>query len=461
MIIRLGMLMGMKDLEGRDPAEVRSVFIMLFMTIFLIADTMLIAPNIKLIMEDFGKTEAQIGLISTVFIFLGAGIALVWGYFADRYTRKKLVVATIILGEIPCLLTGYVRSYDELLYVRALTGLGVGGIFPLIYSMLGDLVSDRERSSAAAWIGLAEGLGMAGGMLLAGNLGGTTFTLLGSSGWRLPFVLAALPNFALVPLFWFTCREPARGAGEKSIQEAIAKGLEYMRRIKLKDYAGIFTNRTNIHFILQGIPGTIGWGVLPYWTVTFFVNERNLSIPMATNLSLVVGAGMVLGSFIGGLLGNWLHSKDKRYLPLFCGFTTLIGLSFFFVMFHYPMPENPVVSDIFAILPSGVVAGFFITLTNVNTRTMVLNVNPPENRGAMMSVAAMTDNLGKGAGPLLGGLMIGHFGYLMTMDLANSCWILCALIFIFLMAGRYPKDVKKLDELMAARAKEMEEEYNQ
>src|SRR4030042_5082996 len=120
--------MGMRELQGRDPAEVRTVFLMLFMFVFLNADVMLMVPSFRAIRDEFGKNEAAIGLVASLFVFSGAGIALVSGYLADRYPRKLLVFFTILLGEIPCLLTGYVHTFEQLFWIRALTGLGIGGV---------------------------------------------------------------------------------------------------------------------------------------------------------------------------------------------------------------------------------------------------------------------------------------------------------------------------------------------
>jgi len=457
MLKRFAAFMGMKELEARDPAEVRMVFLMLIMFVFLNADVMLLTPSLKLVMAEFHKNEAEVGLISSIFIVLGAVVALGWGFLTDRYPRKGLAFFTIIIGEIPCLLTGYARSYHELLWIRALTGIGIGGIVPLIYSMIGDLVTDRERATAAAWLGLAEGLGIAIGMLLAGNLAESSWTFLGASGWRLPFVLAALPNFVLAPIFWFTCKEPPRGGGERAIQKELDQGLEYTRRIKLNDYRVIFSNRTNLHFILQGISGTVGWGMILFWMPTFFVMAKHVSIAVATNLlALPIGAGMILGGFVGGIVGDRLHAKNQRYMPLLCGYTTLAGLAFFLVMMHYPMPDQPKIVDVMGPLLTGIIAGVLITVTSSNIRAIVLNVNPPENRGAMMSIFTLTDSIGKGIGPYLGGLMIVATGYILTMDLATLCWIPCALIFLFWMTPQYPKDAAALEQLMAERAREME-----
>lgn len=456
MLIRLAKMMGMKGLVERDPAEVRTVFFLLFMYTFLIADTMLLFPSVKPIMDEFGRNEADVGLISSIFIFLGAGVAIPWGYLADRYPRKTLVAFTVLIGEIPCLLTGYVKSYDQLLWVRSLTGLGIGGILPLIYSMVGDLVSEKERSTASAWTGLAEGVGTAAGMFLAGNLANTSVRLLGATGWRLPFVIVALPNFLLVPIFWLTCREPTRGAGEQSIKEKIERGREYQRRIRPSDYINIFKNRTNLHAFLQGIPGTIGWGVLPAWVITYYNVEKGVSISMATNLMLLVGIGMIFGGLFGGFWGDRLHRRSKKYLPMFCGITTLVGIAFFYIMFHYPVPRPAGAAQMIIPLIIGILAGVFITMTSSNIRAIVLNVNPPENRGAMMSLFSVTDSIGRGVGPYLGGVMIGVFGYVLTMDIATFFWIPCALVFLLLMMPRYPKDAARLEKLMEERAAEME-----
>jgi len=448
--------MGMQELETRPAAEVRMVFLMLGMFVFLNADIMLLTPSVKLVMAEFHKNEAEVGLISSIFIVLGAVVALGWGYLTDRYPRKGLAFWTIIFGELPCLLTGYVHSYNQLLVVRALTGIGVGGIVPLIYSMIGDLVTQRERATAAAWIGLAEGLGMGIGTVLAGNLAESSFSFLGASGWRLPFVLAALPNFLLAPIFWFACQEPARGGGEKAIQKELNQGLKYTHRIKLSDYRLIFRNRTNLYFFYQSIPGTIGWGVLLFWMVTFYTMDKHVSIAMATNLFLLVGVGMILGGFFGGIIGDRLHRRSKKYMPLLCGYTTLAGLVLFLAMIHYPVPDHPTAFDLAGPLLIGVIGGFFITVTSSNIRAIVLNVNPPENRGAMMSLFTLTDSIGKGVGPYLGGLLIVASGYILTMDLATLCWIPCALIFLFLLTPQYPRDAAGLDQLMAERAREME-----
>ena len=56
-------------------------------------------------------------------------------------TRKhtQYIFAQVILGEAPCMATAWVTEYWQLLVLRTLTGVSIGGALPLVYSLLGDL----------------------------------------------------------------------------------------------------------------------------------------------------------------------------------------------------------------------------------------------------------------------------------------------------------------------------------
>lgn len=74
-------------------------------------------------------------------------------------------------GEAPCIATYWVQRYWQLLVLRLLTGISVGGIFPLIYSLLGDLFAVQHRPTISAVVQIATGAGLAVGQLIAGFVG--------------------------------------------------------------------------------------------------------------------------------------------------------------------------------------------------------------------------------------------------------------------------------------------------
>jgi MFS-type transporter involved in bile tolerance (Atg22 family) len=77
-----------------------------------------------------------------------------------------------------------------------------------------------------------------------------------------------------------------------------------------------------------------------------------------------------------------------------------------------------------------IVGGLMISVASSNVRALLMNVNTPHHRGSVFAVYNFADNLGKGAGPALGGVILATTGdYQLMVNLAVSCWLLCAAFF--------------------------------
>ena len=63
------------------------------------------------------------------------------------------------------------RRYWQLVLLRVLTGISVGGAFPLVFSLIGDLFSVKQRANVAAGVQVATGVGFAAGQAIAGFVG--------------------------------------------------------------------------------------------------------------------------------------------------------------------------------------------------------------------------------------------------------------------------------------------------
>ncbi|MCR4425759.1 MAG: MFS transporter [Firmicutes bacterium] len=441
---------GLADAADMSTQSLVLLAFLIPMSLFLTADQNVLNPNLLLVQEEFDVSLYDLGAVSSAFTIVGAIVTLVWGYLTDKYSRRWLLAITVLLGEIPCFLTGFARTYDQLFLMRVLTGLGVGGVLPLEFSLIGDYFTTKERPTANAWIGTAMGLGMAFGQLMAGLVGPTY-------GWRLPFIVAAVPNFVLVPLFLMFSREPRRGEGEDELRALVRRGKEYTEKASLGAYKRLFQVPTNLLAFLQGLPGCIPWGILPFLIVTFYVQEKGFSIEQATVMSLVFGAGAIIGGLQGGIWGNALYNQNRAYLPLLNGVTTIIGTVPFFAVVLWPIPQNPGFGAI--VFPSilAFAGGWLIGITSPNVKALLLNVNPPETRGSIFAVFNLTDSVGKGVGPILGGWLAVRYGLTSTMLFAVAWWVVCGLIW-FPIARTSPRDEDKLRALMARRAEEMSRE---
>jgi MFS family permease len=392
----------------------------------MFADQNLMGPNLTLIAEDFGMTDVKDqylgGLIPLVFWLLGGAVALFIGYCTDLISRKYLFVLVVIVGEIPCLLSGFADTYMEFFTMRVLTGIGIGGIIPLTYSLLGDLYSANERIKVVTLIGLASGMGIAVGQLTAGMMGD-------SFGWRLPFIVFAIPNFILAVIFILTVEEPDRGQMDRNVQS--------FRISDFKDFSSLFKIKTNLLVFLQGIFGTIPWGVFSIFIIDYFVVEKGYLRPTATLIITIVGGMALVSSLIGGFVGNKLFRKNPKYLPLFCGISTILGVIPTALLINAPMrtDQNETMLVLFAIC-----TGLLIAMTPPNMKAILMNVNSPFSRGTVFSLYNFADDLGRGFGPfIIGNILIYYFGRNVAFNIANTFWIICGGL-ILLMYWTFPKE---------------------
>jgi len=109
------------------------------------------APNLSDIARDFNMTDTERdtklgGEISLSMFIIGVPAALILGYYADRVNRKKLYTATIFFGAVGCFLTYWVKEYWQLLILRAMTGVSLGGSSPLVASMIGSVILTVSHS---------------------------------------------------------------------------------------------------------------------------------------------------------------------------------------------------------------------------------------------------------------------------------------------------------------------------
>ena len=393
---------------------------------FMFADQNLMGPNLTLIAEDFGITDVKDqylgGLIPLVFWILGGSVALFIGYCTDLMSRKNLFALIVFLGEIPCLLSGFADTYTEFFIMRALTGIGIGGIIPLTYSLLGDLYSANERIKVVTLIGLASGMGIAIGQLAAGMMGD-------SFGWRLPFILFAVPNFILGAVFLFTVQEPKRGQMDHNVKS--------FRISDFKDFSSLFKIKTNLLVFLQGIFGTIPWGVFSIFMIDYFVVDKGYLRPTATLVITLVGGMALVSSLIGGFVGNKLYRKNPKYVPLFCGMSTILGVIPTAFLINAPMrtDQNETMLIVYAAC-----TGLLIAMTAPNMKAILMNVNSPFSRGTVFSLYNFADDLGRGFGPfIIGNIFIYYFGRNMAFNIANAFWFICGCL-ILLMFWTFPKE---------------------
>tara|TARA_A100001011_G_scaffold89995_1_gene94522 strand:- start:531 stop:1793 length:1263 start_codon:yes stop_codon:yes gene_type:complete len=412
------------QLDRRDYLSLSLLFILSF---FLFADQNLMGPNLSQIAAEFGFNDLERdvklgGEISLVFWLIGGFFTLFFGYFTDIASRKKLLIISMLFGEIPCFLTGFVENYQQFFWLRALTGIGIGAIIPITYSLLADYFPSNMRSAATGYLGLVVGLGIGGGQLLAGLTGP-------EYGWKISFIIVSVPNFIFLLLYAIFATEPARGKSDGNIND--------ITKINSSIIKQLISKKTNILVFLQGIAGTVPWSVFFVYLTDYLAQDIGYSVQMASLVVFVIGLSAMIGGFAGGLIGNKLYNINPKYQPLLSAVCTFIGM----VPTAFLINLSPVESNTSVIYPLilGIFSGFFITITAPNMKAVLMNVNHPNTRGMAFSIYNLADGLGRGFGPFIISFFILQFGRQWGFNLANGIWFFCGLS-ILLMIKTYSKD---------------------
>ena len=149
-------------------------------------DVLLIGFLVTPIAKEFTLAPAQIGLVASagfVGMFLGAAIS---GRLADRYGRRLIFQATLVLFSIGAVLSALAPTFELLLAARIVAGLGLGGELPVVATLVSEF---SPRAQRGRMIVLLESF-WAYGTLAAGLV---ALFVLPQFGWRGAFVVAALP----------------------------------------------------------------------------------------------------------------------------------------------------------------------------------------------------------------------------------------------------------------------------
>ncbi len=434
--------MNMSFADSNRSGKAWILVLLVLMAIVLNADNLVLSPNIDVIEAEFGVGDEAIGNISMWFTIIGAVVSLLWGYFGDKGSRKLLFVLSVVIGEIPCALTAVAQTWSQFYALRILCGIGVGASYPLLFSLVADIFDDKSRGAAAAWVAAAIGLGSIAGTVV-GGFGGSAW------GWRLPFFLVAAPNFLLALVFWFTVREPQRGAAEEGLKDLADQGFIYPRSIRLSDYRRLFTIPTNLLLFLQGISGCVPWGAIPLFLVAYLMREHGFTQNEGTLVFMVFGLGNILGIVLGGIIGGALYRKTPRSVPVFAGVTTIVGAFMAVAVF-----QKGWVGGFWPIVVLGLVTALMASLTGPNVKMMLMNVNVPENRAAIFSVFNLTDSLGTGIGRAVGGWLIGTLTIGPALVVSSLFWIPCGIL-LLLLSRLFVRDAEHLRTEMKALAQEL------
>ncbi|MBC2637635.1 MULTISPECIES: MFS transporter [unclassified Rhodococcus (in: high G+C Gram-positive bacteria)] len=109
------------------------------------------------IVAEWGISTSQVGFLSTATFLAMAVSSLVCGRLADRYGRKRIFMANILIYSVGALFCALAPSYESLLVARVVVGVGLGGEMALGYTVVAELMPTKRRGAATGAMSLTHG----------------------------------------------------------------------------------------------------------------------------------------------------------------------------------------------------------------------------------------------------------------------------------------------------------------
>jgi MFS transporter, SHS family, lactate transporter len=279
----------MEPVAAANPAEDHSKAVNALIAGFLgwaidAFDFFVLVFILSAVAKDFGRSIPEIALTITGSLAMRPVGAFIFGLLADRYGRRRLLMAVVIFYSLMEVLSGLAPTYTAFLVLRLLYGIGMGGEWGVGASLTMESVPQR-------WRGMASGLlqeGYTFGYILAAIC---YFFVYPHWGWRPMFFIGAAP--AVITLYFCARVEEPRAWHESRTDAATYRRLIF-KNWKLFGYL----------VILMAMMSFISHGTQDLYP-TFLQRQRNYSVQATAIITIISMVGAMLGGFIFG------HFSDR------------------------------------------------------------------------------------------------------------------------------------------------------
>jgi len=252
--------------------------------------------------SELRLSDTELGLLMTSFLIVYTLTAPVFGALGDRFARPRLIAFGVACWSVATSLAGFAGSFGALLASRASVGVGEAAYGTIAPSLLSDYFPADKRARVMAVFFCAIPVGSALGYVIGGFMD-VHF------GWRMAFFVAGAPGL-LLALVTLWMRDPPRGAQDADCSPP--PGGDQGTQLRAT-YLRLLANRPYVFTVLGYAAYTFAIGGLAAWMPAFLERIRGMPHGEATmNFGYIVVVTGIIGTFAGGMLGDYCAKYSKR-----------------------------------------------------------------------------------------------------------------------------------------------------
>lgn len=341
------------------------LFILTGLNMFNYLDRFVLSAVLTPLQKDLAINDGQAGRLVTAFMIGYFVTSPIFGWLGDRFPRKWLIAAGIIVWSLGTMLTGFAPTFVSMIAFRVLVGLGEASYATISPSLISDSYGPEKRNNALTIFYVAIPVGAALGTIIGG-------VIAAKWGWRHAFIWAGAPGL-LLALVLLPFAEPKRGGAE-------GKSAEAGKKPTVRDILNLFRMPDYLLVVLGYTAYTFALGAFAHWGPTFLYRVHGVAVEHAGTFfgAVLVVAGLV-GTMIGGFAATAWHKRNPAGYAWTLGLSVLVAVPLAFAAF---LVEARLLS-----MTCLAAAMFFLFLPTGPVNTLILETVPINLRASAMAVS--------------------------------------------------------------------------
>ncbi|WP_142059749.1 MDR family MFS transporter [Pseudarthrobacter sp. B4EP4b] len=200
--------------ETLTQRQIVTVMVGLMLGMFLASlDQTIVSTSIYTIANDLDGLSLQ-AWATTAYLITSTVSTPLYGKLSDIFGRRPLYLTAIIIFLAGSLYAGSVHSMTELAIARGIQGLGAGGLLALALTIIGDIVSLKDRAKYQGYFMSVFGISSVLGPVVGGAFAGSA-NILGFDGWRWVFFINLPIGLAALTVVFLFLHLPAKHVKQK------------------------------------------------------------------------------------------------------------------------------------------------------------------------------------------------------------------------------------------------------
>lgn len=331
--------------------------------------------------------------------------SILGGRLADFLGRKKVLIISIILFGIMSVLTAHASSFNLLLLIRFLTGLGMGGALPMMITIASEAVGERWKNTAVSimYCGIP-----CGGLLTSV----VALMFAGDQEWRHIFYVGGFIPLLLTPLLFWLLPESRVYVSTNRQTHPFSEVLFARERIwgTMQIWISFFGTLIVLYLLLNWLPS--------------LMNSKGLSGAHANYIQMGFNIGGAVGTLAIGLFMDRLRITFV-ISTIYVGILASLGA----------LAISP---GVVALTLSAVGCGAFLIGGQSALYALCAQFYPTQMRGTGVGSAVAIGRLGSFVGPLFAGALLTLGGTNLVIG-ASIPVIIIATIAALLLTRRFTK----------------------